>query len=49
MVTIYLLSTFSADCLRHPMQMVGLETIWELHTLIYCNKLLCFMECMNNQ
>jgi len=27
------LSTFTADCLRHPIQMPGVETIWEFHTL----------------
>ena len=27
------LSIFTADCLRHPIQMVGVETIRELHTL----------------
>ena len=27
------LSIFTADCLRHAIQMVGVETIWELHTL----------------
>ena len=27
------LSIFTADCLRHPIQMAGAETIWELHTL----------------
>ena len=34
----YLLNIFTADCLRHPIQMAGVETIWELHTLsvIYC-------------
>ena len=26
-------SIFTADCLRHPIQMAGVETIWELHTL----------------
>ena len=34
------LSTFTADCLRHPIhpiQMVGIETIWELHTLTVIN------------
>ena len=29
------LSIFIADCLRHPIQMAGVETIWELHTLLY--------------
>ena len=29
----YLLSIFTADCLRHPIQMAGTETTWELHTL----------------
>ena len=27
------LSIFTADCLRHPIRMAGVETIWELHTL----------------
>ena len=27
------LSIFTTDYLRHPIQMVGVETIWELHTL----------------
>ena len=27
------LSIFTADCLRHAIQMAGVETIWELHTL----------------
>ena len=27
------LSIFTADCLRHPIQMAGIETIWEFHTL----------------
>ena len=27
------LSIFTADCLRHPIQMAGVETIWELYTL----------------
>ena len=31
------LTTFTADCLRHPIQMAGIETIWELHTLIVMN------------
>ena len=31
------LSIFTADCLRHPIQMVGIETIWELRTLIVMN------------
>jgi len=26
-------SIFTADCLCHPIQMAGVETIWELHTL----------------
>jgi len=26
------LSIFTADCLDHPIQMAGVETIWELHT-----------------
>ena len=28
------LSIFIADCLRHPIEMAGIETVWELHTLI---------------
>ena len=28
---------FTADCLRYPIQMVGIETIWELHTLTVIN------------
>ena len=31
------LSIFTADCLRHPIQMAGVETIWELHTLPVIN------------
>ena len=31
------LSIFTADCLRHPIQMAGVETVWELHTLIVIN------------
>ena len=27
------LSIFTADCVCHPIQMAGVETIWELHTL----------------
>ena len=27
------LSKFTADYLRHPIEMAGVETIWELHTL----------------
>ena len=27
------LNIFTPDCLRHPIQMAGVETIWELHTL----------------
>ena len=27
------LSIFTADCLRHAIQMAGVETIWELHAL----------------
>ena len=34
------LSIFTADCLRHPIQMAGVETIWELHTLIVMNSCL---------
>ena len=26
------LTTLTADCLRHTVQMVGVETMWELHT-----------------
>ena len=33
----YLISIFTADCLLHPIQMAGVETIWELHTLIVMN------------
>ena len=33
----YLLNIFTADCLRHPIQMVGIETIWELHKLPVIN------------
>ena len=28
------LTIFTADCLRHPILMAGIETIWELHTPI---------------
>ena len=31
------LSIFTADCLRHPIQMAGIETIQELHTLTVIN------------
>ena len=31
------LSIFTADCLHHPIQMAGVETIWELHTLPVIN------------
>ena len=31
------LTIFTADCLRHPTQMAGIETIWELHTLTVIN------------
>ena len=31
------LSILTADCLRHPIQMAGAETIWELHTLPVIN------------
>ena len=31
------LTIFTADCLHHPIQMAGIETIWELHTLIVIN------------
>ena len=27
------LTVFTADSLRHPIQMPGIEAIWELHTL----------------
>jgi len=30
---IQVIDLFTADCLRHPIQMAGTETIWELHTL----------------
>ena len=33
----FLLSIFTADCLRRPIQMAGIETIWELHTLTVMN------------
>ena len=33
----HLLSIFTADCLRHPIQMAGVETVWKLHTLIVMN------------
>ena len=28
---------FTADCLQHSIQMMGIETIWELHTLPVIN------------
>ena len=31
------LTIFTAHCLRHPIQMPGIETIWELHTLTVIN------------
>ena len=31
------LTIFTADCLRHPIQMAGRETISELHTLTVIN------------
>ena len=31
------LSIFTADYLRHPIQMAGIETKWELRTLIVMN------------
>ena len=31
------LSIFTADCLHHPIQMAGVETISELHTLSVIN------------
>ena len=31
------LSIFTADCLLHPIQMAGVETTWELHTLPVIN------------
>ena len=31
------LTIFTADCLCHPIQMVGIETIWELHILTVIN------------
>ena len=31
------LRIFTADCLHHPIQMAGIETIWELHTLSVIN------------
>ena len=33
----HLLRIFTADYLRHPIQMAGIETIWELHTLPVIN------------
>ena len=30
------LSIFTADC-HHPIQMAGVETVWELYTLIVIN------------
>ena len=33
----YLISIFTADCLCHPIQMAGVETIWKLHVLIVMN------------
>ena len=32
------LAIFTADCLRHPIQVASIETIWELHTLRYIHK-----------
>ena len=43
------LSIFTADCLRHPIQMEGVEAIWELHTLsviyswLYCTCSILFL------
>ena len=37
MTTPWLISIFTADCLRHPIQMAGVETMWELHTLTVMN------------
>ena len=31
------LTIFTADCLHYPIQMAGIETIWEFHTLIVIN------------
>ena len=31
------LNIFTADCLCHPIQMAGVETIWELYTLPVIN------------
>ena len=31
------LSIFTADCLPHTVQIAGIETIWELHTLTVIN------------
>ena len=45
----YLLSIFTADCLRHPIQMVGIETIWELHTLSVINSCLSIYQNLNFQ
>ena len=38
----YLLNIFTATYLRHPIQMTGFETIWELHTLTVMNSWLNF-------
>ena len=38
----YLLNVFTATCLRHPIQMTGFETVWELHTLTVMNSWLNF-------
>jgi len=41
------LSIFTADCLHHPIQMAGVETTWELHTLSVinsCEKLSCVIR-----
>ena len=37
---------FTADCLRHPIQMAGVETIWELHTLPVINSCANLIVCV---
>ena len=34
------LTIFTADCLRHTVQMAGVETIWVLHSLVAMNSCL---------
>ena len=43
------LSIFTADCLRHPIQMVGVETIWELHTLPVINSCAYLVKLLGTQ